>query len=168
VIFVARATSIAVLDASAGEFVFEAVAGEGAGSLIGARFLAGEGIAGAVVATGRPIVVDDLSRETRFARDVATETGYLADAMMSAPLRRGDRTLGVLSVLDPALERDPAERLVLLEAFAAQAAIAVELGEQRAAALDTMAGRPVAGLTVGVEGRSLLAGVCLAGELGSG
>jgi GAF domain-containing protein len=134
--FVARAASIAVLDASAAEFVFQAVAGEGAASLVGARFLAGEGIAGSVASTGRPIVVDDLSRDTRFARDTATETGYVADAMMSAPLRRGERTLGVLSVLDPELERSPEERLGLLVAFAAQAAIAVELGEQRAAALE--------------------------------
>ena len=34
-------------------------------------------------------------------------------------------------------------------------------------ALDPMAGRPV-GLTAGVEGRTLLAGVCLAGGVGSG
>jgi GAF domain-containing protein len=144
-IFGARAASIAVLDETAGDFVFEAVAGEGERQLVGARFRAGQGIAGAAAATGEPMVIDDLAADGRFARDVAEETGYVPDAIMVAPLLRGERTLGVLSVLDRRRLRPGLEDLQLLEAFAGQAAQALELSDaaRRAEALlDPTGDRP--------------------------
>jgi GAF domain-containing protein len=137
-IFVARAASIALLDAGAGDFVFDAVAGEGAGTLVGTRFPSGEGIAGTVVQTGDPVIIDDLSQDPRFARDLAAGTGYVPSAMMVAPLLRGERTLGVLSVLDRgASGRSTLQELDLLVHFAGQAALALDAGEsaRRAAAL---------------------------------
>jgi GAF domain-containing protein len=136
-IFGAKAASVAVLDEAAGDFVFEAVAGEGEGELVGTRFRAGQGLAGAAAATGEPMVIDDLRGDRRFARDVAADTGYVPDAMMVAPLLRGERTLGVLSVLDRQRLRPGLDDLHLLEAFAGQAAQALELSEaaRRAAAL---------------------------------
>jgi GAF domain-containing protein len=137
-IFLAHATSIAMLDASTGDFVFEAVAGEGADRLIGVRFPAGEGIAGAVAQTGESAIIDDLSRDPRFAREVAAETGYVPEAMMAAPLLRDERTLGVLSVLDRGTTgRSTLQELELLVQFAGQAALALDMGEaaRRAATL---------------------------------
>ena len=137
-IFVARAASIALLDEGAGDFAFEAVAGEGAGSLVGARFPAGQGIAGTVAQTGEPMIIDDLSQDPRFARDLAADTGYVPRAMMVAPLLSGERTLGVLSVLDRgASGRATLQELDLLVHFAGQAALALDAGEaaRRAAAL---------------------------------
>jgi GAF domain-containing protein len=136
-IFGAQAASVAVLDEAAGDFRFEAVAGAGEGELVGTRFRAGQGVAGAAAATGEPMVVDDLRGDRRFARDVAEDTGYVPDAMMVAPLLRGERTLGVLSVLDRRRLRPGLEDLHLLEAFAGQAAQALELSDaaRRAAAL---------------------------------
>lgn len=136
-IFLARAASVAVLDEAAGQFVFEAMVGEGE-ELVGARFQAGQGIAGAVAQSGEPVIVDDLSSDPRFARDVAARTGYVPEAMMVAPLLRGERTLGVLSVLDRGgTGRSGLEELGLLVAFADQVAIALEMGEaaRRASAL---------------------------------
>jgi GAF domain-containing protein len=137
-IFLAQAASIATLDPGTGDFVFEAVAGEGAASLIGDRFPVGEGIAGAVAQTGEPAIIDDLSHDPRFARDVAAESGYVPDAMMVAPLLRDERTLGVLSVLDRgSTGRSTLQELELLVQFAGQAALALDLGEaaRRAAGL---------------------------------
>jgi GAF domain-containing protein len=136
-IFGATAASVAVLDEAAGDFVFEAVAGAGEGDLVGTRFRAGQGLAGAAAATGEPMVIDDLRADRRFARDVAEDTGYVPDAMMVAPLLRGERTLGVLSVLDRQRLRPGLDDLHLLEAFAGQAAQALELSDaaRRAAGL---------------------------------
>jgi GAF domain-containing protein len=137
-IFVARAASIALLDEGAGDFVFEAVAGEGAGRLVGTRFPAGQGIAGTVAQTGEPMIIDDLSQDPRFARDLAADTGYVPRAMMVAPLLSGERTLGVLSVLDRGPSgRSTLQELDLLVHFAGQAALALDAGEaaRRAAAL---------------------------------
>jgi GAF domain-containing protein len=139
-IFLAGAASIALMDESAREFVFEAVSGEGAESLVGARFPAGEGIAGSVAQTGEPLIVDDLSRDPRFARDVAAETGYVPQALLAAPLLRGERVLGVLSVLDRGrTERSSLQELELLVVFAEQAALALDLGEHARRAADLLA-----------------------------
>jgi GAF domain-containing protein len=129
-IFLSRAASIAVLDAESRRFRFEAVAGEGAEVLLGTTFPFGEGIAGTVAQTGEPVIIDDLSRDPRFARRVAEESGYVPTAMMVAPLIGEEDTLGVLSVLDRGrTDRTTLEELELLSAFAVQAALAVALGE---------------------------------------
>jgi GAF domain-containing protein len=136
-IFLAQAASIALLDSSSRDFAFEAVAGQGAGSLVGVRFPAGQGVAGTVAQTGEPLIIDDLAGDPRFARDVASETGYIPQAMMVAPLERGERTLGVLSVLDRGRTgRTALQELELLVAFATQAALAVDVGETARHATD--------------------------------
>lgn len=136
-IFLAEAASIAMLDEAADQFVFEALAGRGE-DMAGARFKAGQGVAGAVAQSGEALIIDDLSGDPRFARSVAERTGYVPSAMMVAPLLRGERTLGVLSVLDRGdTGRSGLQELGLLSAFADQAALALEMGEaaQRASAL---------------------------------
>lgn len=138
-IFLARAASIALLDESTNDFVFTAVAGEGDTSLIGVRFPYGHGIAGLVAQTSEPTIIDDLTRDPRFARNVAEQTGYVPTAMMVAPLLRGERTLGVLSVLDRGQTgRSSLQELQLLTAFADQAALAVDLSQSARRAADLL------------------------------
>ena len=99
-IFGAKASSILLLDEEAGELVFEAVVGEGEESLLGTRFPADHGIAGWVLATRTPLVIEDVEQDPRHARDVAEGTGYVPKGIMAAPLLTEDAALGVLSVLD--------------------------------------------------------------------
>jgi len=153
-IFGAKAASVFLLDEEAEELVFEAVAGEGEGELIGMRFPASNGIAGWVLMTRQPLVVDDLSSDTRWSRTQAESTGYVPKSMMSVPLLVEERALGVLQVLD----RPPESRVRLAEVdmlglFANQAAIALDLlqrarkarqaleGQGRLAPLARIAGR---------------------------
>jgi len=124
----ARAASIALVDQRTGDLVFEAVAGGGGPELLGASFRADEGIAGHVVQSGVALIVDDLSRDPRFAHDIAVETGYEPDALAAAPIRRGDRVVGVLSVLDPG-EPPPRGTAAVLEALCAHTTAALELGD---------------------------------------
>lgn len=127
-IFGARASSIFLLDAATDELVFEAVAGEGASSLIGKRLPSSTGIAGWVVVTGQPLVLDDLENDPRFARDVAESTGYVPKSLMAVPLLHDEEVLGVLQVLDrPQRERFSLQEMELLGLFANQAAIALDL-----------------------------------------
>src|SRR5690348_11959693 len=70
-IFKAKAASVFLLDEETDELVFEAVAGEGADSLVGQRFPADTGVAGWVLVTRQPLVVDDLTTDTRFSREAA-------------------------------------------------------------------------------------------------
>lgn len=127
-IFDARASSVFLLDEAADELVFEAVAGEGSDDLIGRRFPSSAGVAGWVLVTRQPIVIEDVERDPRFARDVAESTGYVPRGLMAVPLLHGERVLGVLEVLDrPQQARFTLAEMDLLGMFANQAAIALDL-----------------------------------------
>jgi GAF domain-containing protein len=127
-IFGAKASSILLLDPEADELVFEAVVGEGEESLLGVRFPAGKGIAGWVLATRTPLVIEDVRTDPRFASDVAEDTGYVPSGLMAAPLLHDEDSLGVLEVLDrPGQSLFSLQEMELLGLFANQASIAVDL-----------------------------------------
>jgi GAF domain-containing protein len=127
-IFGAKASSIVLLDEETDELVFEAVVGEGEETLLGARYPAGKGIAGWVLATRTPLVIEDVQQDPRHARDVAEGTGYVPKGIMAAPLLTEESALGVLSVLDrPEQSLFSLQEMELLGLFANQAAIAVDL-----------------------------------------
>jgi GAF domain-containing protein len=127
-IFGARASSILLLDEEADELVFEAVVGEGEDELLGMRFPAGKGIAGWVLATRTPLVIEDVRQDPRFASDVADSTGYVPSGLMAAPLLHDEDALGVLEVLDrPEASLFSLQEMELLGLFANQASIAVDL-----------------------------------------
>jgi GAF domain-containing protein len=127
-IFGARASSILLLDEATDELVFEAVVGEGEESLLGMRFPADHGIAGWVLATRTPLVIEDVRKDPRFAVDVAEGTGYVPSGLMAAPLLHDEEILGVLEVLDrPERSHFSLQEMDVLGLFANQAAIAVDL-----------------------------------------
>jgi GAF domain-containing protein len=125
-IFSARASSVFLLDEDADELVFEAVSGEGAESLIGQRLPSSTGVAGWVLVTRQPLVLEDLANDPRFAREVAESTGYVPRGLMCVPLLHEEKALGVLNVLDRA-SQFTLEEMELLGLFANQAAIALDL-----------------------------------------
>jgi GAF domain-containing protein len=140
-IFAAKASSIFLLDEDADELVFEAVAGEGSDKLLGKRFPADTGIAGWVLATRQPLVLEDVEGDPRFGREAAESTGYVPKGMMAVPLLHEDTALGVLSVLDrPKDTRFTLAEMDLLGRFANQAALGLDLllrARRARAALDS-------------------------------
>jgi len=127
-IFGAKASSILLLDEEAQELVFEAVVGEGEDTLLGTRFPVGTGIAGWVLATRTPLVIEDVQNDPRWSRNVAEGTGYVPKGLMAAPLLHEESALGVLSVLDrPEQTLFSLQEMELLGLFSNQASIAVDL-----------------------------------------
>ena len=127
-IFGARASSVFLHDEETDELVFEAVAGEGADELIGRRFPSSTGVAGWVLVTRQPLVIDELQSDPRFAREAAESTGFVPKGLMAVPLLHEERALGVLEVLDrPQQAAFSLEEMALLGLFANQAAIALDL-----------------------------------------
>jgi GAF domain-containing protein len=127
-IFNAQASSIFLLDEESDELVFEAIAGPGADTLIGQRFPSSTGIAGWVLVTRQPLVIEDVTEDPRFAKDVAETTGYVPKGLMAVPLLHEERSLGVLEVLDrPQRTQFSLVEMDLLGLFANQAAIALDL-----------------------------------------
>jgi GAF domain-containing protein len=127
-IFHARGSSIFLFDEESDELVFAAVASAEDQSLLGMRIPSSTGIAGWVLSSRTPLVIDDLSNDPRFARDVAEKTGYVPQGLMAVPLLHDERALGVLQVLDrPSNSRFSLQEMELLGLFGTQAAVALDL-----------------------------------------
>lgn len=154
-IFRAKASSVMLFDEETGELVFEAVVGEGEETLLGRRIPADTGIAGWVLTSQEPLVIEDVASDPRFARDVAESSGYVPKGLMAAPLIRGESAIGVLSVLDrPANARFSIGEMDLLALFATQAALALDLLRRSREASRALAGAedsPLARLQVAVD-----------------
>jgi GAF domain-containing protein len=139
-IFHAKASSIFLLDEATDELVFEAVAGEGSESLIGRRFSSSQGVAGFVLVSRQPLVIENVVEDPRFSREVAESTGYIPNGLMAVPLLYEERALGVLEVLDrPSDARFTLAEMELLGLFANQAAIALDLLQRARRAQATLA-----------------------------
>lgn len=127
-IFWAKAASIFLYDDTTDELVFEAIAGEGT-DLIGQRIPSSTGIAGWVLVTRQPIVLDDVTQDPRWGgKEIAAQTGYVPKGLMAVPLIHEEDPVGVLQVLDrPQKSRFSLEEMELLGLFANQAAIGLDL-----------------------------------------
>jgi GAF domain-containing protein len=142
-IFRAKAASVFLYDQETDELVFEAVSGEGAQSLVGTRLPSGTGVAGWVLTTREPLIINDTTKDSRFARDAAERTGFVPESLMCAPLTHGDRALGVINVLDRPLRPGFAlEEIDLLGQFAHQAALALLQLERARRVRRVLAGQP--------------------------
>jgi GAF domain-containing protein len=148
-IFGAKASSVFLLDETTDELVFEAVSGEGEGELVGKRFPSSTGIAGWVLVTRQPIVIDDLQQDPRFAKQAAASTGYVPHGLMAVPLLLEERALGVLEVLDrPNDAQFTLAEMDLLSLFAYQAAIGLDLLQRARRARNVIEGGAGAAATV--------------------
>jgi GAF domain-containing protein len=127
-IFKAKASSILLLDEEKDELVFEAAADEASEGLIGKRFPSSTGIAGFVLVSRQPLVIEDVLTDPRFSRETAESTGFVPKGLMAVPLLHEERVLGVLEVLDrPQDTKFTLAEMGLLGLFANQAAIALDL-----------------------------------------
>jgi signal transduction protein with GAF and PtsI domain len=136
-LFAAAACSCALATEDGGSLEFVAADGAGAGAIVGVRLPVARGIAGFVALSGQPMAIADVSRDDRFARDVAEATDYVPITILAAPLLDPDgETLGVLEVLDPVrpdggarlgTQGGTAAELAALTVVASQVAVVVRL-----------------------------------------
>jgi GAF domain-containing protein len=140
-IFRAKASSILLLDEDTDELVFEAAADEASEALIGKRFPSSTGIAGFVLVSRQPLVIEDVLTDPRFSRETAESTGFVPKGLMAVPLLHEERALGVLEVLDrPQDAKFTLAEMELLGLFANQAAIALDLLQRARRAQAALAG----------------------------
>ncbi|MGI5171704.1 GAF domain-containing protein [Spirillospora sp. CA-253888] len=121
--------AVALADEADGSFVIAAADGDRAGDLRGLRVPLDHEVAGGVYRTGEP---QRLAEGQDAARAAAVPDGLTVGPLLVVPLGLGASAKGVISVASapggPAFS-DGTQRL--LEAFAGQAAIALELADRR-------------------------------------
>jgi serine/threonine protein kinase len=99
-VFGAAAASLCLLDETTGELVYQAAWGAGAREIVGVRLPPRAGISGMVVDAAVGEAIPNCTVDPRFAAGIATGTGYVPHTMLVVPLKRHDRAIGALSILD--------------------------------------------------------------------
>lgn len=115
--------SVMLLDESSHQLVVEAVAGEAPVAARGMRFHLGEGVTGEVAAKGQTIYVPDVAKDPRYLhyKGHTRTTG----SFLAAPLRSKGKILGVMNLNRKRLDAFTLQEVRLVEAVAAQAALAI-------------------------------------------
>lgn len=130
-IFGAAAASILLVNEREQLLEFKVAYGASNRDLVGMKFPLDKGIAGYVVMTGQPLSISNVRQDTRFNQDFAKSTGYVPNSILAMPLQAGDRTIGVMEVLDKINAASfGIQDMELLGMFARQAAIAIDQSQQ--------------------------------------
>jgi len=87
----------------------------------------GEGVAGWVVQNDQPLLIDDVSKDTRFSKRVDEILGQETKSLICIPLKVKERIIGVMEVINKRGDRAFSERdMALFKPLSAQAAVAIE------------------------------------------
>lgn len=120
-----EACSIMLADPQSGELRFEATTNIEASALEGVVVPIEGSIAGSIYKNGQPVVVADVNQDPRWNRVVDSRMAFVTRSILGVPLTTRDKTIGVLQAVNKAKGRFNDEDLTILQALAAQAAVAV-------------------------------------------
>ena len=119
--------SILLVEGDTQELYFELVKGRKSEEVKNVRIKLGEGIAGKVAETGRPLLVTDVSKDFRFASGVDKVTGLGVRSVLALPVINKKKTVGVLEWLNKKNGGDFTKQdLQLASRWTDQAAIVIE------------------------------------------
>lgn len=119
--------SLLLKDPRTGDMVFSVVVGTNKEKLQGVRLPKGEGIAGHIMETGEALIVEDVSKDSRFSRRVDEHTGFRTRSIIGTPLKTDNKTFGVIELINKISgHRFTSEELKVLVSIAEYAAIAIQ------------------------------------------
>jgi len=121
-----EAASLALIDEETSELEFKVASGSGSEALIGIRLARGEGIAGWVVESGEPIIVDNVQKDQRFYPAVDQKIGFTTNRLACVPIYIKDEIKGVLEAINPSLGPFESNQLEVLMGIAGLAGTAIE------------------------------------------
>ena len=120
-----QTVSLALIDPQTNELVFQAATGPGSQKIIGIRLKIGEGIAGWVAKEGQGVIIPDVQKDGRFTPYVDHLTGYITRVLACAPIRSGDKVIGILEAVNPASGAFDNDALLMLTGIGSQAGTAI-------------------------------------------
>ena len=119
--------SLLLIDPQTGELYFAVIVGLAPETVRDIRLKPGEGIAGTVAQTGKPIFIPDVNQDPRFAARVDIQTGFDTRSIIALPLVVRGEVIGVFEVVNVEEERYFREKyLPHLTILADYVAIAVD------------------------------------------
>lgn len=97
----AEAGTLYLLDREAGELIFMVVKGEkGAKDLVGMRMNQNQGIVGASIQQGKPIVINDLASDPRWYREISPEESAQFHNAITLPLLLQGTPIGAVQIFN--------------------------------------------------------------------
>jgi len=123
----AEASSVYEFDSEKKDIIVRLARGEKGGFIQSRRLKLGEGIAGWVIQTGKPMIVEDVHKEPIFSDRFDRETGFITRSLICIPLTIRGKTTGVIQAINKkngnTFTQEDSE---LLTALAQQIAVALD------------------------------------------
>ncbi len=119
-------SSILLKEEPSGDLVFQISLGSISEQIKPFRVPKGEGIAGEVALTGKPIRVDNAQQDARHFKQIDDDTGFLTKTILCVPLVTREKIVGVIEVFNKKQGVFTDEDQVLLSSIANYAAVAIE------------------------------------------
>jgi len=139
--------SLLLRDEPSGELVFTLVRSEVDQALVTRRLKPGEGIAGWVAERGETLLLPDVASDPRFSPRMDEATNFATRSILAVPLRTRESVIGVIEVVNALDEREfTDEDVVILEAFANFAAVAIDNARAHGALVEANRNDPLTGL----------------------
>src|SRR5881392_2353396 len=118
--------SLLMVDEQKDELYFAIAVGDAADALKSIRLKVGEGIAGWVAKHGESLLVPDVYNDPRFAKRIDEMTKWQTRSIICVPLKSRHRVLGVIQLINCAMESFSDNEMFFLHALCDYAAIAIE------------------------------------------
>jgi len=124
--FLCEASAVMLLDADQKHLFFKMATGEKGGMVTKFRIKVGEGIAGWVADKREPLLVNDVSKDSRFTGQHDEASGFKTRSALCVPMMTGGDLIGVAEVLNKKADAGFTEAdKGLLESLASLAALAI-------------------------------------------
>ena len=121
-----EAGSLLLTDKETGNLVFQIALGDKAAEVKPFQVPKGQGIAGEVALSGKPLMVADTKRDTRHFKKFDQELDFYTRNILCVPLILHDQVIGVLEVMNKRAGDFNQQDLELLNSVASYAAIAID------------------------------------------
>ena len=122
----AEAASLLLLDPTTNTLYFKVTTGVKGEEVKEFRIKIGQGIAGHVAETGRPLLIADAQQDNRWMREISDSIDYETRSMACVPLKINNSTIGVVQVIN---KKDNTQftraDMDVLEEFSSLAALAI-------------------------------------------
>ena len=122
----AKASSLVLLDQKTQKLYFKVTTGSQKDKMKNFEINIGQGIVGHVAETGEPLLIEDVSKDTRWYRDISDEIGFKTQSILCVPMKFKNNVIGAIEFINKAEgESFQKSDLELLNVFADVAAIAI-------------------------------------------
>ncbi len=118
--------SLLMVDEQKDELYFAIAVGDAADTLKTVRLKVGEGIAGWVARHGESLIVPDVYSDPRFSKRIDEMTKWKTRSIICVPLKSKHRVLGVIQLINCAMESFGEQEMFFLHALCDYAAIAID------------------------------------------